>query len=361
MKSTPRPALALAQPRTRFGRNFVPPQPTRSVEIPLLALPSDVVLEILGWMSPCDLVQVRHVCRLFRSLLNAREYIWRLSRANLLLGFPLPPAANSERWFAHYILKGGPCSVCHRHTKEPPYSVSLDIRICSSACSYRLLGRHLEDVEEYLSEALVKQPSSPSFAQSLMLASKPYLEGTRDTPLYRPGFVSAALVGPNLGTMMNMAEALQDAIPRYRSKKRVVEAKNRACVARFASEAGLTYDHITVSPTLARYFHVFSRDLTEFSDSVWKTIRDVCLAEVALRIPPDNRCPFCSESASDRRCFKTENRLRQHLQLEHPEEYGSIPSAALHPCTACPPSERVFRFKQLKRHIKAKHTEPVSL
>ncbi|KAJ6466672.1 hypothetical protein C8R47DRAFT_34755 [Mycena vitilis] len=110
-----------------------------------------------------------------------------------------------------------------------------------------------------------------------------------------------------------------------------------------------------MSPTIAHYFTVFSRDLTDLSDMVWNTIRDACLAEVALRRPLDKRCPFCPNGG---RYFGAEVRLRQHIQLQHPHEHASIPSADHYLCTLCPADLRVFQWKDLKRHVMEKHSSP---
>ncbi|KAJ6466654.1 hypothetical protein C8R47DRAFT_1234528 [Mycena vitilis] len=199
---------------------------------------------------------------------------------NLGLGFPLPSGASVEAWFTLYIFRRGPCAVCRRDTAELPYSVSLDIRICSSACAYQLLGRHMDEVDQYLPEVLIKQPSNLSHEQVLVFASRPYLEGTQDGPVYRPSYVSADLIGTDLQSRMNTAVLLQEGITRYRSKKRIVEEGNRAFVARLAQESGLTYDQLTMSPTLAHYFTVFSRDLTDLSDMAGISQRKVCFGDI---------------------------------------------------------------------------------
>ncbi|KAJ7044733.1 hypothetical protein C8F04DRAFT_595547 [Mycena alexandri] len=110
----------------------------------------DLLLEIMGWCGPHDLVAVQDVCRTLRSLLLNNRYVWRLARANLGLGFPLPIAAPSEEWFVRYALGSGPCTVCRRPTQELPYSYSLGIRICSVSCSYYLLRVCPGEVDEYI-------------------------------------------------------------------------------------------------------------------------------------------------------------------------------------------------------------------
>ncbi|KAJ7037999.1 hypothetical protein C8F04DRAFT_1090992 [Mycena alexandri] len=99
-------------------------------------LPLDLVLEIMGWCGPHDLLALQDVCTTFRVLLLNNPYIWCLARVNLELGFPLPIAAPSEEWFVRYALGGGPCTVCRRPTQEVPYSYLLCIRLCSVSCSY---------------------------------------------------------------------------------------------------------------------------------------------------------------------------------------------------------------------------------
>lgn len=102
----------------------------------------------MSWCGPKDLQEIRLVCRVFASLLAQNQYIWRLSRANIQMGFPLPAAAHSEAQFTSYVFNGGICTVgtgvdprrclllisfqvCSRHTTELPYSFALAIRICS--------------------------------------------------------------------------------------------------------------------------------------------------------------------------------------------------------------------------------------
>ncbi|KAJ7437823.1 hypothetical protein B0H11DRAFT_2206436 [Mycena galericulata] len=118
--------------------------------MPFSSFPPDIVLEIMAWCGPKDLQQLRLAGRLLSTLLSKNQYVWRLSRANLGLGFPIPVAARNEAALASYILNGGPCTVCCRPTTELPYSFALDIRICSAACSFYLLRVPPFDIDEAL-------------------------------------------------------------------------------------------------------------------------------------------------------------------------------------------------------------------
>ncbi|KAJ6538466.1 hypothetical protein DFH09DRAFT_77159 [Mycena vulgaris] len=149
----------------------------------------DVVLEIMSWCGPQDLQNLLLVNRLCRNLLVKNQYIWRLSRATIHLGFPLPALATSELSFIRAVFNGGPCTVCHRTTSELPYSFSLDIRICSAACSFYLLRVAPYDVDEFIASdpgaIFVDKPEdlNDSDSETLMLQSLPYLEWSASWPL----------------------------------------------------------------------------------------------------------------------------------------------------------------------------------
>ncbi|KAJ7724847.1 hypothetical protein B0H16DRAFT_287218 [Mycena metata] len=229
-------------------------------------LPLDLVLEIMGWCSPHDLLALQNACSTFCSLLLNNHHIWRLARANLELGFPLPIAAPSEEWFVRYALSDGPCTVCRRPTQELPYSYSLGIRLCSASCSYYLLRVCPGDVDEYIAQdwaILSTRPDNMDDVYALMLQATPYLEGTAESPMYRPSGIHDALkelyAAANSGGLdllelnwkqraaampifMAMAETLQDATRRYRAKKELVEARNRSLLAAIARENKVTFD-----------------------------------------------------------------------------------------------------------------------
>ncbi|KAJ6538457.1 hypothetical protein DFH09DRAFT_76928 [Mycena vulgaris] len=210
----------------------------------------DVVLEIMNWCGPQDLQNLLLVNRLCLNLLVKNQYIWRLSRATIHLGFPLPALATSELSFIRAVFNGRPCTVCHRTTSELPYSFSLDIRICSAACSFYLLRVAPYDVDEFIASdpgaIFVDKPEdlNDSDSETLMLQSLPYLEWSANWPLYRPSVVHSELIAfeeatdlaeletiwnqraSQIPALMEMAETLQSAA--YRSKKSEVEHKNRA-------------------------------------------------------------------------------------------------------------------------------------
>ncbi|KAF8213873.1 hypothetical protein K438DRAFT_2009019 [Mycena galopus ATCC 62051] len=346
--------------------------------MPLLACPLDVVVEILGWCSPWDLLAVQHSSRDFWTLLRSNA-IWHNSRANTFPGFPLPPFGKSQRWFTHFVFKAGPCTVCGRHTAQLPHSFSLEIRFCSVACSFFAFKCHPDDIDEQLVEALVAQPSGAGMKMFLLFSQLPYLEGTQNLHLYQPSVVNAALGRPPMEpTMlsrayvlppstwgileempcprfMTMCETLHTSIPRYHSQQRAVQEANRTFVEVLAGNEGLDYEELITSSTLSRYLLIFSRDLTRLShSSAWFTIRDACLAEVAFTI--NGHCPFC---LTPNRSFSAHGLIR-HMELQHPDQYVRAPSK-LHPCTLCPPGSGPLKWKHLKRHILKKHTTNIAI
>ncbi|KAJ7498581.1 hypothetical protein FB451DRAFT_1426193 [Mycena latifolia] len=150
--------------------------------MPFSNLSLDLILEIVGWCGPRDLQDLRLVSRLFRHLLAKNQYLWRLSRAALHLGFSLPTAVNSEESLARVIFSGGPCTVCRRTTTELPYSFSLDIRICSASCSLYLFRVAPYDIDEFIAAAphalFTGKPDSLYGIKKLMIQAMPYLEWT---------------------------------------------------------------------------------------------------------------------------------------------------------------------------------------
>ncbi|KAJ6478441.1 hypothetical protein DFH09DRAFT_431415 [Mycena vulgaris] len=333
----------------------------------------DVVLEIMSWCGPQDLQNLLLVNRLCRNLLVKNQYIWRLSRATIHLGFPLPALATSELSFIRAVFNGGPCTVCHRTTSELPYSFSLDIRICSAACSFYLLRVAPYDVDEFIASdpgaIFVDKPEdlNDSDSETLMLQSLPYLEWS--VGLYRPSAVHSELIAfeeatdlaeletiwnqraSQIPAFMEMAETLQSAASNYRSKKSEVEHKNRGYLAALAGRNELSFEQLVASPTLARHVNAFARDLTLLSDTAWNTIRDVSLAEVRARISSAGNpvaCPFCDRGRLPERL------LRDHIRDVHPEHYVGI-ATKMHHCTLCLDSSRRFNLKTLKRHVFDSH------
>ncbi|KAJ7126379.1 hypothetical protein C8R43DRAFT_1134966 [Mycena crocata] len=346
--------------------------------MPFSLLPQDILLEVMGWCGPRDLQQLRLVRNLFHEMLTANQHIWRLSRANVGMNFPLPAAAGTEPSFATFIFDSGPCTVCSRTTADLPYSFSLSIRICSAACSLYLLKIAPlkiapDDIDEHLPHVVHVIRTSIGLDETglPLLASLPYLEGTTKSRLYLPSSIHDALNDLDavsnspahwtnlfftlqdrtdaLPAFMQMAETLQAAVSKNRPKQREIEKSNRIFVAILASENQLTYDQLITSPTLLHHLNAFARDLTIFSYSAWGTIHGICLKEVAHRMLPSNRCSFCID-----RTFTTKRNLEEHIQVQHPEQCVAIASER-HRCTLCPPSSRDFRLESLKRHIDSRH------
>ncbi|KAJ6539745.1 hypothetical protein B0H19DRAFT_1180358 [Mycena capillaripes] len=257
----------------------------RSNTIIFSSLPLDAILVIMSCCGPKDLLTLRQVCVVFRALLAKNPYVWRLSRANLQFGFPLPVAAPSEEWFLYYVLQCGPCTVCRRPTTELPYSFSLGIRICSAACSWYLLRCAPEDIDECIADdpgvILTKRPENLDELDTLMLQATPHLEWTAEAPLYRPSTIHNGLeelraaVESNsvvdleswkkraaaLPFFMEMAETVQRATPGYRKKKAQVEKQNRSLFVALARENRVVNDRFMTSPTLIRHANAFAADL----------------------------------------------------------------------------------------------------
>ncbi|KAJ7693944.1 hypothetical protein B0H17DRAFT_1330260 [Mycena rosella] len=319
----------------------------------------DLVLEI---MSQC--VSAKH------------QHVWRMSRANVLMDFPISLAADSETALIRCIFQAGLCTVCRRVTKKLPYSFSLDIRICSAspaaAFSFYLLRKMPQDIVRNFSKVLggilVRRPDDidADAAQALMLKALPYLEGTRDAPLYRPGWVHAALTELSETTDFTsssmMTETLQKSASRYRSRKAEVEEKNitlhvqitdswrYTSLSSRAREHGVTFDQLVMSPTLARHSNAFARDLTRITHHAWSTMQDACLAEITWLRSPSMHYPFC---LTRKHTFAWKG-LHQHLKTKHP---GSVPLVAsrLQTCTLCPHLTHFKDVKTVKRHVETSH------
>ncbi|KAF7352475.1 F-box domain-containing protein [Mycena venus] len=260
----------------------------------------DVILIIMSWCGPRDLLMLRHVCKVFRALLAKNLYIWRLARANLQLGFPLPVAAPSEEWFIHYVLDSCPCTVCRRPTSELPYSFSLGIRICSVWAQCAVLVGRPENLDE---------------VDALMLQPMPYLEWSADAPLYRPSGIQSGLEEfraavesqstrsrdelekESGGDAGFHGKTVQKAASGYRTKKTVVEKHNRSLLAALARENKVTLDQFITPPTLVRHVNAFAADLACMTRHAWETIRIDCLSEIQwLRTPKSTiLCPLCKD------------------------------------------------------------------
>ncbi|KAJ7734004.1 hypothetical protein DFH07DRAFT_780431 [Mycena maculata] len=191
----------------------------------------------------------------------------------------------SER--GRILFDGGPCAMCRRHTTELPYSFAPGIHICS---------------------LLTLSPAAR---------------------LYRPNSIHTVLAeldSAELNSLIVMAETLRSTTMSYRSKQREVEEKNGTLLTDLSTNCLQVSSDATCS-------------------LAWDTICDTCLAEVALRMPRNNNCPFCSN-------WTTGDRLREHIHVSHPEHHVAMASK-LHTCTPCPPSTRVFKLKNLRRHMES--------
>ncbi|KAJ7167572.1 hypothetical protein C8R46DRAFT_1350555 [Mycena filopes] len=378
--ASPKPQLdasPLPQPPTRLAPNFTISSlaQTRCHGRAFTDLTLDLILVIMAWCGPHDLLALQDVCATFRLLLFKNRYIWRLARANLELGFPLPIAAPSEEWFVRYALAGGSCTVCRRPTQALSYSYSLGIRICSASCSYYLLRASPGNIDESIidRDILTCRPDDLDELETLMLNATPYLEGTAAAPLYRPSAIHdayeefyAAMDFGSLASLeltwkqraaampifMAMTEALQEAAQRYRDKKEIVERRNRALMATIARENNLEFDQLITSPTLVQSANTFARDLTCMTPQAWSTIRETCLEEIAwLRVA---KARIVCRHCPGRKQKYTWAGLQGHIRAIHPESYSSI-ALNTHTCALCPHTTKFTQLQHLKRHVYTAH------
>ncbi|KAJ7936948.1 hypothetical protein B0H13DRAFT_2303271 [Mycena leptocephala] len=371
----------LAKGQTVPTRTVLPP-PTRTAAFSVLC--PDILLEVFSWASPKDLQAIRLVCKTFSRLLNANQYVWRLARANLDMGFALPAAtATTEPSLASYIFDPAPCMVCGVLTSALlPFSFSLQIRFCSSACAAYLVRVGPESIDQnkaLLTTApslLYRAPDVSTLNPDMaaMFSALPYLEWSPQKRWLRPSDIHKAsdrYTDPRVDqkalvetwrrkalampASMELSEILLAAAIRYRRRKHEVDQTNRIFLRAVAKTHTLTFTQLVCSPTLARQVNAFTRDGAVITQSAWLTIRDVALAEVRARTVSLNGrvigCPHCGNRIRI-------NSLMEHIVKGHPAELVRLDLSekiSIRRCSLCPGSRREFTLKGLKMHVESAH------
>ncbi|KAJ7682412.1 hypothetical protein DFH06DRAFT_293733 [Mycena polygramma] len=207
---------------------------------------------------------------------------------------------------------------------------------------------------------------------TLMLRAIPYLEWSRDSPLYRPSSIhnglkefGAVVKYDSLGLEMNwreraatmpmfmeMAETLHRSTAGYRRRKVQVEESNRSLLTALARENKVTFAQLVTSPTLIRHANAFAEDLTCMTHNAWGTINLQCLQEIEwLRSPGSTiLCQLCR----GRKQRYGWDGLQEHVRIIHPESYIAI-SQEHHQCTLCSRSTLFRRLKDVERHVNTMH------
>ncbi|KAK7048142.1 hypothetical protein R3P38DRAFT_1852454 [Favolaschia claudopus] len=295
----------------------------------VLFVPQDVFQLILSWASPLDVLNLRGTCRAFCRIIDGGQSknIWRLAFRNVLFSPPFGSAYMPSQ-IAALAFKGGECYACKKQTLAVPESFSLNVRFCSLFCKqYSTLAR---DVAHYQTLPFVM----------------PYLEGTRDRPLYRPCDAQAAwrafsenartsssvllpaitpehhIQDPELDAWMLTAEDLCNSADRYKAKKEGIDRVNYTILEDIAAGIHLSVTQlVSRSPTLARHVNIFSMDLEILDVDVLERIRPLVLVELAQRGSFENDvlpCCFCPDMRHQR--LYREYGLNLHISQRHPEQ-----------------------------------------
>ncbi|KAJ7936959.1 hypothetical protein B0H13DRAFT_2649336 [Mycena leptocephala] len=372
-RRAPRRKRARRNTNSAKGQTF----PTRTVLPPrtetamFSALSPAIVLEVFLWSSPKDLQAIRLCCKTFRRLLDANQYVWRLARANLDMDFALPAAAGvTEPSLASYIFDPAPCMVCGVLTSALlPFSFSLQIRLCSSACAAYLVRALLTTAPALLYRAPDVSTLSPDMVA--MFGALPHLEWSpldryAQRNVFCPSDIHKALDrygAPKVdqralvetwrrkALAMPLSEILLAAAIRYRRSKHAVNQTNRTFLRAEAKTHALTFTQLVCSSTLARQVNMFTRDGAVLTQSGTRFSHP---SHSDFFLHSDGRCIGCPHCGNRVRT----NGLMDHIEEGHPAEFVRLELSeklCIRRCSLCPGSRREFTLKGLKMHVESAH------
>jgi len=346
------------------------------------SIPLELLLKIIHNASPYDLLQLQATCRTIKSLLDNKAY-WERSRRDMDPPLPDPPTLAlggnwSETAYVSFIFGGGYCCLesCKKWTETMPASFSLRMRFCSRNCR-SLMGQVVGPIA---GKALLKRRKQPHFESFRLWL--PILESGDEVPKYRYSMIKEyntefLQASNNSGstalddlqktwakraearsTITVNARALCEWAISYEAIKSEV-LKSNVIFLKAVKPAGTTFGKMMKSPTLAKHFNAFNRDLEKITFTVWYAIRRIVVQEIRdydTALPSTGPIQRCKQCPSSTRIFTLEALLHHSLRMH--DDTSNLPTLQTgreRLCNLCLKSRKLFSAEGMTAHIKAKH------
>ncbi|KAJ7434961.1 hypothetical protein B0H11DRAFT_2257757 [Mycena galericulata] len=337
-----------------------------------------LIYNIIKYLSPYDLVQIRRTCYAAKAAVDSNENVWIIARARLE-GLPAPPivlaSGNwSESAYANLLFGSGNCAVCKEICAGLPACFALAFRCCSARCKERIqlqnrvlrlthwsalfmsLANDLDTINfnDWLPSCCTTQPGI-FVLPTAVKASRREIEQAKSVERGfdigdRPRFVKRTTgeLSEELKkrekswcTLVEKDRELVEWAKDYEASRSTVETANIQCVQQYAALHNIPVTEFLRTGTVRRLISAFSRDLTMIDSNALCSIQEKATKEVKMwathlrsfangPLPASgtsqaqrhaNRifCPPCQATFSDRTAFIghwTKRSLKVHLVQE---------------------------------------------
>ncbi|KAF9467080.1 hypothetical protein BDZ94DRAFT_1318898 [Collybia nuda] len=354
--------LPLNDCRPTFRLNIEAPRtPTRTLAL-------DLILEILDYCSPFDLLQVRSVCKQLCAILDRRPSFWRGAYYRLHNAPYIPPIRPSKFTiyaYTYLLFSLRPCSFCYDLTNFPPVSIPLNLNSCSRNCDFQVFqGKSI---------AKVGDPTCPISGINLHLPTHSHggnmyqripdilaaiHERNAVQKTWRPEDELVALKirwERKHKTHIIVTEIGKD-VQRWRSSylaaRHAQKKKNISLIKRISAQERIAFSTLLEAPTLRNIILAFNRDLANLTEQVWITIRGQVHQELRQRrasemaLNEKKPCFICKLSVKG---------MTDHIATIHKGTMIHWNGQSM--CSLCPiESRRIYTRHGLKQHEQDKHT-----
>lgn len=298
----------------------------------------EIVVEILGWLSPYDLLTVKVVSSTFLYLIRHNTICWIKARQNLG-NIPPPPPGLSESAYASYLFCKSRCLCCNQITDLLPVSFSFRVRTCSETCTRQLFApakmytislslqslRQLPYLKRYLPFAswlpyeIISDGSVVYFRRHAEILHAQFISMVNERGLtaaeeeYRK---ESPLRQADMAAQMKHSAALYKWSFGYLTKRKHVMQANENMIKNFARQEGIKLARLNTNAKIQQTREIFGKSLTHIT---YLVIRDICWATLKDVRP----CPELPQSRRGRiqcsRCNKVflPGALLDHFHVKH--------------------------------------------
>jgi len=307
---------------------------------------------------------------------NARAGIWI---PLYLIPLPWPLVETGQKLHTSLLFSAAATVVSNpvrNGRKTMPASFSLRMRFCSRNCR-SLMGQVVGPIA---GKALLKRRKQPHFESFRLWL--PILESGDEVPKYRYSMIKEyntefLQASNNSGstalddlqktwakraearsTITVNARALCEWAISYEAIKSEV-LKSNVIFLKAVKPAGTTFGKMMKSPTLAKHFNAFNRDLEKITFTVWYAIRRIVVQEIRdydTALPSTGPIQRCKQCPSSTRIFTLEALLHHSLRMH--DDTSNLPTLQTgreRLCNLCLKSRKLFSAEGMTAHIKAKH------
>ncbi|PBK81420.1 hypothetical protein ARMGADRAFT_1091312 [Armillaria gallica] len=246
----------------------------------------EIVVEILSWLGPYDLLTVKLVSSRFLYLIQRNAICWIKARQNVG-NMPPPPSGLSESAYASYLPeKMYTISLSPRSLRALPY-----LKKYLPFASWLPYETMTDDSVVYLqrhAEILHARFTVMQNERGLTAAEEEYC---KESPLRQA----------DVAAQMKHSAALYKWSFGYLTKCKHVTQANQTMIENFACQEGIKLTRLNASAKIQQTLETFGKSLTLITCTV---IRDICWAAMKDLSPcpelPQNhrgriRCPKCSK------------------------------------------------------------------